>query len=749
VLLHDFPNGLFEPFIFERKHGLGGLWNVSTETTDDDFFSPEMPTNISRYTCAFSDLAWESVDLGGNSADLDVALPMFPKARQVKRYLETYAEWYIPAKHIGLGCHVIQATPYDHNGVTRWSIEWQVPSGAPIPAFTSPIGTKWTSAETGPGRYQAKFDYLVVASGFFAVPKMLDVPGIQVFSTKAKLRHSSKLRDLDEELVDGGSGKIVVVGGSMSGVEAAATVAFQLSSSMHSPGKRKDYSRYTVHHLTNRPFWVLPPYVLGQAPSSRNERAARTSPSFLPLEMAGNNLSGRTEEVVSYRSSKEISQASIKWTNTRISQMLGTKQATLGDGELSFENERMDTQIPWIAVSPTYARFIQSGDIRVHLGSVVKMHATSLEASGDLPFQLEDVALLVVATGFDPHASLSFLPSEVLQSMDYKPNDNYEPLSRDEFAITNAAEPHLGFVGFYRGPWFGVMELQARYLGKLWSDGYQVANPTGEINVQPPSTAEKKLPRGQFPMADYVGLMESLARKTGVRRIPIPGLPERDGRGRGVVVASRYPSPNISDRGEGEVNKTLNSLARTLGIVRVDGSCPEGSILEPNLELLGPATFRALQGTWNLHRTLTSALPQYPSGTFRGTASFHPREPTAPEYSAEMLYVEDGELTTLQGFVMRGRRRYVYRLKENAGISSWFLKADGLTVDYLFHTLAFEVDEQEGWKAIGSSHLCVDDYYESDYRFYFDGIDIEKWELGYQVNGPKKDYSTKSTFTRP
>jgi hypothetical protein len=331
--------------------------------------------------------------------------------------------------------------------------------------------------------------------------------------------------------------------------------------------------------------------------------------------------------------------------------------------------------------------------------------------------------------------------------MDYKPHDNYEPLSRDEFAVRNVAQPHLGFVGFYRGPWFGVMEMQARYLGKLWSDEHQVAA-VGEMNGQPPASADMKLPRGQFPMADYVGLMESLSRETGVRRIPIPGLPENDGRGQGVVVASRYPSPNISDRGAEEVNKTLKSLARTLGIAGADDPSPEKGIRKTNLELLSPATFRALQGTWNLHRTLTSTLPQYPSGTFRGTASFHPRQPTAPEYSAEMLYVEDGELTTLQGFVMRGSRRYIYRLKADADISSWFVKADGFTADYLFHTLAFEVDEQDGWKAIGSSHLCVEDYYESNYRFYFDGIDIEKWDLGYQVNGPKKDYSTKSTFTR-
>lgn len=717
---------------------------MSTETIADDIIVPEMPTNASRYSCAFSDLAWESVDLGEDSAS---APPMFPKARHVKRYLEIYSEWYIPAKHIGLGCNVIQATQYDHGGTDRWSVEWQVSPGASVPSSTSPIGTKWTPSNIAPGRYQATFDYLVIASGFFAVPKMLDVPGMQEFSTKVKVRHSSKLRNLDEDLVDGGSGKIVIVGGGMSGVEAAATVAFQLSSSKHSPGKQKDYSRYTVHHLTSRPFWVLPHYVVSGALPGATKVSKTSCPNFTPAEMAGSDLSGRDEDAVIYRPSKQISQASMGMRNARISQSLGTKQETLGEGVLSFEGELMDTQLPWIAISPTYTRFVHSGDVKVHLGSVVKMTSTTLETSGDIQFHLDDVALLIVATGFDQHTSLSFLPSEVLQSMDYKPDDNYDPLSRDEFAVMNPAQPDLGFVGFYRGPWFGVMEMQARYLGQLWSDSLQVKATDG-LNSQPPASADENLPRAQFPMGDYAGLMESLARSTGVSRQPIPGLPESGGRGRGAVVASRYPSSNISDRGAEEVNKTLRSLACTLGHIGIENPSRQLDSQKPTLRLLGPATFRALQGKWNLHRTLTSALPQYPSGTFKGTASFHPREPTASEYCAEMLYAEDGELTTLQGMVLRGRRQYVYRLKEEVGISSWFVKADGLTVDYLFHTLAFEDDEKEGWKAVGSSHLCVEDYYESDYRFYFDGVDIDKWELGYQVNGPNKNYSTKSTFTR-
>jgi hypothetical protein len=129
-------------------------------------------------------------------------------------------------------------------------------------------------------------------------------------------------------------------------------------------------SQYTVHHLTRTLFWVLPPYGLGQAaPNSEKEGTAITSPSFLPLEMAGNNLGRRAEDVVGYR---KASQASIEWTNTQISQMQGTKPEAVGDGRLSFEGRRMDIQLPWVAVSVTYAGFVQSADIQVHLSSAIK-----------------------------------------------------------------------------------------------------------------------------------------------------------------------------------------------------------------------------------------------------------------------------------------------------------------------------------------------------------------------------------------
>jgi hypothetical protein len=105
----------------------------------------------------------------------------------------------------------------------------------------------------------------------------------------------------------------------------------------------------------------------------------------------------------------------------------------------------------------------------------------------------------------------------------------------------------------------------------------------------------------------------------------------------------------------------LKSLVGMIEIVEANGLCLKAGTRYPGLELLRPVEFPVLQIGRNLHRELTCALRQYPSSTFRGTGSFHLCEPTTEEYSAEMLYFENGGIIILQGFVMRGRRKDVYR----------------------------------------------------------------------------------------
>jgi cation diffusion facilitator CzcD-associated flavoprotein CzcO len=180
-----------------------------------------MVANQSKHTVQFSDLAWQDSD------------PDFPKAWQVGRYLERYLNEYGGAD-VRLGHKVVKTELQDGGS-------WEV----------------HTDSETG--TETRVFDYLLVATGFFGnpmwpegIPKEGEVPII----------HSTKYRDVEGLLskANVSSDKILVVGGQMSGVEIAGTIATHLSSLTHSPGDKavRNAERFTIHHVTQRPTWTFP-----------------------------------------------------------------------------------------------------------------------------------------------------------------------------------------------------------------------------------------------------------------------------------------------------------------------------------------------------------------------------------------------------------------------------------------------------------------------------------------------------------
>lgn len=77
---------------------------------------------------------------------------------------------------------------------------------------------------------------------------------------------------------------------------------------------------------------------------------------------------------------------------------LANKQAASGDAILSSEGEGIDTQLAWVAGSPTYAKSIRSSDIRVHSYSSVKTYLPAFRTSGDILFRVDEVTPLLVAT---------------------------------------------------------------------------------------------------------------------------------------------------------------------------------------------------------------------------------------------------------------------------------------------------------------------------------------------------------------
>lgn len=232
--LRDAPAGAFRVTIFETQSRVGGLWPVRNDEVGG-LVHPLMVANQSRHTVQFSDLAW------------DPKTPQMPRAWQVGQYLERYRDRYCREASIHLGSRVEKATP--------------VSTAA---AADGTLGNTWhLEVLSSNGEIQEhQFDHLVVASGVFGRPA---IPALRVNEPQIPEIHSSNYRDL-KSLLAGGRGrghKILVVGGQMSGVEIAGTIASHLSSATHSPSKSDipDIGGYSIHHVLQHPVWVLPLYV--------------------------------------------------------------------------------------------------------------------------------------------------------------------------------------------------------------------------------------------------------------------------------------------------------------------------------------------------------------------------------------------------------------------------------------------------------------------------------------------------------
>jgi hypothetical protein len=331
--------GGYHVTVFEASDRIGGMWRVRPGEHGEKC-SPDMRTNLSRFSVAFSDLSWSSVDLSDAvSSERSLSIPpVYPKAWHVGRYLQTYAHKFSVNTTIVYNTRVLEAKLLDH------SKGWQ------ISCFDSA-----TKAQT-----ILHFDYLIVASGFFNQPNSSFVPSLQ---DSTNLQHSSRFRSLSS--LTGKAGKIVVVGGGISGSEAAAQAALQVSNAKHSPGMAKPcHANSIVYHVFKRPFYCFPRYIPQSSPDS--DRA----PTFLPLDLVLYNLPRRGGGEISAIIATvppEKAQKGHKW----ISSVIGSEEESGHIGQM--RNTELAQHPAYTGITDTYSEFVRSGLIVPVLGWVDKV----------------------------------------------------------------------------------------------------------------------------------------------------------------------------------------------------------------------------------------------------------------------------------------------------------------------------------------------------------------------------------------
>ncbi|KAI1873088.1 uncharacterized protein JN550_003341 [Neoarthrinium moseri] len=474
-----------------------------------------------------------------------------------------------------------------------------------------------------------------------------------------------------------------------------------------------------------------------------------TAPPFLPCDLPAYNKAVRPQPLKNTQG--HISVDAAKAFNLIYQSVLGTDQEDFS-AQIKIGSEFHEQQ-PFLAMSSQYADFVRSGLITVSHGKVSALSGTSasVEPSGE---EIRDIAAVVVATGFDPAQSLKFLPPEVLETISYSPSHPTVPAALAFHGTHHPALPTLGFVGFYRSPYWGVMEMQARFVTELWtscSKPSALADALAKDDTIQRMAALRTDPRAsQFPMGDYVYLMQEFAKALEMDiSAPRETPPLANGKSMDIITPARYAPKGATEVQMVEVDKNLASTQQTALAGLTKG------------KFVAYAVFRSLLGEWRLERDLVSRLPSHPSGRFVGTAKFLLREGTNDgrhgsedtDLGMEYLYVEDGDFIASNGMTFRATRRYVWRYDELKDVLSvWFAQTeDHMRADYLFHDIEFIVPDGEGsskgWQA-RASHLCIEDLYDVHYEFQFKAVNLKKWSLGYTVKGPKKDYTIAGQYSR-
>jgi len=707
--------------IYEKADRLGGIWALD-EQSIGDYLSPQTPTNLSRFTVGFSDLSWESVKLNGESTGNDV--PMFPRAWQVNKYLETYRAKFVPDGTIQYG-HEVTATSRKRQLAVGAKEFWVV-----------------TTKNQHGVEEEKEFDHLIVASGFFSTPRPLQrtvCAGLENLPIKAI--HSSRFRNLDD-LFPGNIAPIgktvLVIGGGNSSGEVAAAVASHLSNAQWAtdPVLQQRFAGFKIIHVTPRPLYGIPPFV----PTGDD------STSFVPVDFHLYNLARRLAGEPITGSAGRVTDGVKNMIHQVMENMLGGNQSDLGADALVARkgSERATVQV---ALSESYPEYVRSRLIEVRAGRVTNIAAddsgkTSVTIKlGEDNDTIGDIGAIVYATGYSPATALGMLHQTEKKALNFDADSMRLPLILEQWQTMSKQNSNPAFIGFYEGPYWPIMEMQARLTAARWLDEKQAPQKPQEEAEKLLELREAMQARGldvpQYWFGDYLGYMEELARELQLQRND-GHFAEREG----AVSPARYLAPADEKL---EADKIMTDM------YKVWKSCREKGAYVPR------AVFRALHGNWHLHRRIVSTKGALPSGVFSGTARFLPRFPTPDnsggKFDFEYLYIETGTFTPAEGQPIPASRRYVYRYSElQDQLSVWFVKPDrNLEVDYLFHNLAFTSPDDEtlqGRCVAKADHLCVDDMYATKYQFSLAGISLRAFEVTYKVKGPSKDYVAISDFRR-
>ncbi|SDM16902.1 flavin-containing monooxygenase [Allokutzneria albata] len=262
--------------------------------------------------------------------------------------------------------------------------------------------------------------------------------------------------------------RVVVVGAAFSGAEIAAELAA---------------AGIEVTAVASRPMWLLPRY-----------------------------LDGVPWDLVSYR--RDRPRPSYAEANRRFARI------AVNPGEFD-ERMRLDPDSdrpPYLVISDLVPAMLRAGALRLEPGRAVRREPGAVVLDTGVRLPCDEV---IDCTGH--RLGLPYLSPDQRAVLGHDPADLLQPLLLHECTF-HPEFLDAAFVGLYRGPYFGVMELQARWAAAVLTGA--LPRPSGmRAGLERQLEIREQRPRPQFPHGDYVGMADRLAAEIGVLPDPPPDGP--------------------------------------------------------------------------------------------------------------------------------------------------------------------------------------------------------------------------------
>lgn len=310
------------------------------------------------------------------------------------------------------------------------------------------------------------FDHVIIGSGFFNTPHIPKIDGIEHYN--GEITHSSRIKPFSE--YEGRN--VVVIGNAFSGCDIAVGLA---------------HAGANVTQIYRRPVWILTRELNGPNGAEPIDSAFYRVPEQEPDK--------------SLTLSKKYRQL-----NDGMSHLCAAQNA---EKDALYVDPDSDAP-PHVSVTDGYIEAVRSGAIDLKQMQYIEMEANGLRGVDGC------VDEIIFATGFETH--LPFLNKEVQEAIHYDPQDRFLPLALHE-GMWSEELKDIAFVGMYRGPFFLTMALQAKWAARAFKDPEnfypsQDDVKRGVADMLAMKALDRKY-RPQFPIGDYVGYVQRLAKEAG------------------------------------------------------------------------------------------------------------------------------------------------------------------------------------------------------------------------------------------